>query len=76
MIMMSADAVHGPNLVRMLSAAPKKIMETDPLPSQAQMERMRGTLVGYPQSKWVMEQLARQASKRGVPIVVYRPGTF
>jgi thioester reductase-like protein len=29
---------------------------------------------GYAQSKWVAEQLIWQASARGIPVVVYRPG--
>ncbi|MES1243261.1 MAG: thioester reductase domain-containing protein [Acidobacteriota bacterium] len=29
---------------------------------------------GYPQTKWVSEQLIRQARERGIPAVVYRPG--
>jgi thioester reductase-like protein len=32
--------------------------------------------VGYPQSKWVAEQLVLQARERGVPVCVYRPGVI
>ena len=29
---------------------------------------------GYPQSKWVAEQLVRQAARRGLAAAIYRPG--
>ncbi len=32
--------------------------------------------VGYPQSKWVSEQLVLKARERGVPVCVYRPGVI
>ncbi|MFE7801363.1 amino acid adenylation domain-containing protein [Nocardia sp. NPDC057440] len=31
---------------------------------------------GYLSSKWVAEELVRQAGERGVPVAVYRPGTI
>jgi amino acid adenylation domain-containing protein/thioester reductase-like protein len=30
--------------------------------------------LGYSQSKWVTEQLVKQAQQRGIPVAVYRPG--
>ncbi|KAL6870171.1 putative NRPS-like protein biosynthetic cluster [Amphichorda felina] len=33
-------------------------------------------LDGYGQTKWVAEQLVREAGQRGIPVRVYRPGTI
>jgi thioester reductase-like protein len=44
------------------------VTETDPLPPFDKL------LYGYSQSKWVGEQLAQTARKRGIPVTIYRPG--
>lgn len=35
-----------------------------------------GLLGGYTQTKWVAEQLVRQAHERGIPCTIYRPGVI
>jgi thioester reductase-like protein len=48
-------------------ARPEPVSETDhPEPAE-----LRG---GYMQTKWVAEQLIRQANERGIPTSIYRPG--
>lgn len=44
------------------------IPEQEPLPQVADL------LYGYSQTKWVGEALMDQASQRGVPVTIYRPG--
>jgi thioester reductase-like protein len=34
----------------------------------------KGLRTGYSQTKWVAEQLVRQAESRGLPVAIYRPG--
>ncbi|TVP68127.1 MAG: amino acid adenylation domain-containing protein [Leptolyngbya sp. LCM1.Bin17] len=45
----------------------KPIFESEPLHSPDLLQR------GYAQSKWVAEQLVWQASRRGLPVSIYRP---
>lgn len=47
--------------------AGRTVTESDP------MNDARGLRYGYGQSKWVAEQLVRQAAGRGIPTAVYRP---
>jgi thioester reductase-like protein len=44
-----------------------------PLPTGALTGPPEALLNGYAQSKWVAEQLVRQAQERGLPITIYRP---
>jgi thioester reductase-like protein len=44
-----------------------------PLPVDAPTGPPEALLNGYAQSKWVAEQLVRQAQDRGLPITIYRP---
>ncbi len=46
----------------------KLVRESDPLPGPEGLEG------GYEQSKWVAEQLVHEASARGLPVSVHRPG--
>ncbi len=50
-------------------ARPEPVSETD-YPDPAEL---RG---GYMQTKWVAEQLIRQAHERGIPCSIYRPGVI
>ncbi|MGW4241147.1 amino acid adenylation domain-containing protein [Nocardia sp. NPDC004722] len=51
-------------------SAPESITENDRLrPDQVQDN-------GYLTSKWVAEELVRQAGQRAVPVTIYRPGTI
>ncbi|AKQ65468.1 Malonyl CoA-acyl carrier protein transacylase [Myxococcus hansupus] len=47
---------------------PRPIREDEPL------EGASSLLGGYAQSKWVAEQLVREASRRGLPVTIHRPG--
>ncbi|MCA9179158.1 MAG: thioester reductase domain-containing protein [Planctomycetales bacterium] len=46
----------------------KVVHESDPLPE------CRELLHGYAQTKWVSEQMVREAERRGLQITTYRPG--
>lgn len=46
-----------------------KVVSEDDLP-----ERSEGLSIGYPQSKWVAEQIVEIARLRGIPVTIYRLG--
>jgi amino acid adenylation domain-containing protein/thioester reductase-like protein/non-ribosomal peptide synthase protein (TIGR01720 family) len=47
-----------------------------PVEEDAPLGDCRGLRGGYPQSKWVAENLVAAARARGLPVAVYRPGTI
>lgn len=59
----STFTVHATNKTR-----GKRVHETDPLPDCGDL------LHGYAQTKWVSEQLVREAERRGIEATIYRPG--
>ncbi|WSV85929.1 SDR family oxidoreductase [Nocardia sp. NBC_01009] len=66
-----------PSISSPLSAPPSR-----PRRNPASSKRTRGCGAdqvsdnGYLTSKWVAEELVRQAGERGLPVAVYRPGTI
>lgn len=50
------------------TVGPRRVSETDDLGPY-----LRGLHLGYAQSKWVAEQLVRQAGERGLPTTIFRP---
>ena len=72
---LSTQAVFG-NRLRVLASNGNNVTinEGTPRPTMAAMGRMRSTLAGYPQSKWVAEEVVLRAASRGIPVSIYRPG--
>jgi thioester reductase-like protein len=60
--------------VSTLAACPLEDSSGDKVVHEASFD-YEGTLYGgYPQSKWVAEQLVLQARANGLPVAIYRPG--
>jgi thioester reductase-like protein len=60
--------------VSTLAVFPPSQWTNGTIEEQFSLDDPAGLAGGYPQSKWVAEQLVVLASRRGIPAAIYRPG--
>src|SRR5262249_26370125 len=66
--------IHYVSSVVVLFSMRRPHEDTTELREEDRIGADEGIALGYPQTKWVAEEIVRLAGARGLPVAIYRPG--